>query len=117
MCADDLSQSLSQNSYYFPPVEEWVMGNKPVDSALIQQDWMTIKQTMWNYVGLQRDGTRLRRALKMLDELSLQIKDFYEHATLTPELLGLRNGVQTALLITQGAYRNKNSLGCHYRIN
>jgi aspartate oxidase len=31
--------------------------------------------------------------------------------------LGLRNGVQTALLITQGALRNRYSIGCHYRLN
>ena len=78
---------------------------------------MTIKQTMWNYVGLVRDRARLGRAYKMLMELKWEIESFYDSCRLTPELLGLRNGVQTALLITQGALRNRHSIGCHYRLN
>lgn len=116
VCADDLSAELPRRKDYFPSVEEWVMSEEPVDKALIQQDWMTIKQTMWNYVGLIRDRHRLCRALKMLQELKWEIESFYEKGKLNPELLGLRNGVQTALLITQGALRNKHSLGCHYRL-
>lgn len=117
ICADDLIQKLPCRTDYFPPVDEWVMGDEVVDKALIQQDWMTIQQTMWNYVGLVRDKSRLCRALKMLHELKWEIRSFYEKGRLNPELLGLRNGIQTALLITQGALRNKQSLGCHYRLN
>jgi L-aspartate oxidase len=115
--ADDLLASWNERTDPFPPVEEWHMSHEPVDSALIQQDWMTIKQTMWNYVGLVRDLNRLRRAQKMLRELQWEVDQFYERAALTPELIGLRNGVLTALLITQGALRNKTSRGCHFRIN
>jgi L-aspartate oxidase len=116
-CADDLDEELPKRSDYFPPVEDWVMSEENVDRALIQQDWMTIKQTMWNYVGLVRDHHRLSRAVKMLQELKWEIESFYERGRLTPELLGLRNGIQTALLITQGALRNKHSLGCHFRMS
>lgn len=116
LCARDIAEELKTNDYYFPPVEEWHMSDEPVDAALIQQDWMTIKQTMWNYVGLIRDKDRLSRAFKMLHELKWEIDSFYEKGKLDPELLGLRSGIQTALLITQGALRNKRSLGCHYRL-
>lgn len=117
LCADDVSKHIREHSDYFPNVQEWVMSDGPVDDALIQQDWSMIKQTMWNYVGLVRDKQRLCRALKMLQELKWEIESFYERCRLTPALLGLRNGVQTALLITQGALRNRNSLGCHFRSN
>ncbi len=117
LCADDVVQTVRAQHSPFPEVEEWVMSSEPADKALIQQDWMTIKQTMWNYVGLVRDRARLLRALKMLQELKWEVESFYERCQLTPELLGLRNGVQTALLITQGALRNRKSLGCHYRLN
>lgn len=117
LCAEDIVQHLPHRTDYFPPVDEWVMGDESVDKALIQQDWTTIQQTMWNYVGLVRDKSRLCRALKMLHELKWEIRSFYEKGRLNPELLGLRNGIQTALLITQGALRNKQSLGCHYRLN
>jgi L-aspartate oxidase len=117
LCADELIKELSSRKDYFPPVEEWVMSEGTADSALIQQDWTTIKQTMWNYVGLVRDEARLSRAYKMLVELKWEIESFYDRCRLTPELLGLRNGVETALLVTQGALRNRQSIGCHYRLN
>lgn len=114
--AADLIDHWEERRDYFPPVEKWQMSHEKVDRALILQDWMSIKQTMWNYVGLVRDQSRLRRALKMLRELQWEIDSFYEKAALTSDLIGLRNGVLTALLIAQGAWRNKHSLGCHYRI-
>ena len=116
LCAEDLMQEMKREDY-FPPIDPWIMSEGTADNALIQQDWMTIKQTMWNYVGLVRDQARLGRAYKMLMELKWEIESFYDSCRLTPELLGLRNGVQAALLITQGALRNHHSIGCHYRLN
>ena len=115
--AEDLLSGWSQREDYFPPVEEWQMSDEKADSALLQQDWMTIKQTMWNYVGLVRGRDRLQRALKMLRELQWEIDSFYEKASISSELIGLRNGILTASLIAQGAWRNKNSLGCHFRFD
>lgn len=115
--ADDLIQNWDQRNDYFPPVDPWQMSREKIDMALIRQDWNTIKQTMWNYVGLIRDRDRLRRALKMLRELQWEIDSFYEKGEPTASLIGLRNGVLSALLIAQGAWKNKHSLGCHYRIS
>ncbi len=115
LCAEALVSDFTDRTDYFPVVEEWAMSDQVVDNALVQQDWMTIKQTMWNYVGLVRDASRLSRAYKMLQELKYEIESFYARCRLTPALLGLRNGIQTALLITEGAMRNRRSIGCHYR--
>lgn len=112
-CAD----SIELKEKKFPEVEPWEMGKEEVDGALIQQDWMTIKQTMWNYVGLMRSTHRLKRAHKMLIELKWEIDSFYEGGRLTPELLALRNGCETSLLITQGALRNPHSRGTHFRVD
>ncbi len=115
--AENIVKDWKEREDYFPPVEEWQMSHEKVDPALLKQDWMAIKQTMWNYVGLIRDKDRLKRALKMLRELQWEIESFYEKAAVTTDLIGLRNGILTALLIAQGAWKNKNSLGCHYRIS
>ncbi len=40
-----------------PEVRPWQPENEPVDPALIAQDWMVIRHTMWNYVGLLRSET------------------------------------------------------------
>ena len=40
------------------------------DPALIAQDWATIRNTMWNYVGISRTASRLHRAF---DDLRAQV--------------------------------------------
>lgn len=96
-------------------IVDWQMETEPVDPALAQQDWMTIRQTMWNYVGLVRSTRRLERALKILRGLQFDVESFYRRAALTDELIGLRNGAQTALAVTHAALRNRKSLGGHFR--
>jgi L-aspartate oxidase len=98
-------------------VEPWQMETEEVDPTLIQQDWSTIKMTMWNYVGLVRNRKRLNRALKILRDLQFEIESFYRRAKPTDQILGLRNGVQTALAVTHAAYRNRVSRGGHYRLD
>ena len=98
-----------------PGVRPWQPENEPVDSALIAQDWMVVRHTMWNYVGLLRSEKRLHRAGRILGELQVEIEDFYRRGTMSDELLGLRNGVQTALVIHRAASENRVSRGCHYR--
>lgn len=56
---------------YFPPIDDWIDETEDVDPALISQDWTTIKNTMWNYVGLVRTRPRLIRATTALRHLSL----------------------------------------------
>jgi L-aspartate oxidase len=75
----------------------------------------TIRNLMWHYVGLVRSETRLIRAIRELDHLRLNIEDFYRKARLSDGLIGLRNAVQTALLVSRAAQRNRTSRGCHFR--
>jgi L-aspartate oxidase len=113
-CGQDIADNMALITGKYPEVHPWVMGTEPVDPALIQQDWMIIRETMWNYVGLVRGQHRLKRAWRLLNELSAEISDFYGKSQLIEELLSLRNGIKIALLITQGSLRNKTSRGCHY---
>ena len=85
------------------------------DPALIAQDWASIRHIMWNYVGIMRTESRLRRAFADLRDLSSHLHDFYRHTPLSTSLVNLFHGCQTAYLITQSALRNKNSIGCHHR--
>ena len=52
--------------YYFPQIEHWIYEKEMVDPALLYQDWLSIKYTMWNYVGLSRSNKRFDRALHIL---------------------------------------------------
>jgi len=97
-----------------PNTTDWVQGSKQIDPALITQDWLTIKNTMWNYVGLIRTQERLHRAQDILRNLQYDIEKYYQTSKLTPDIIGLRNGIQTAVAITSSALEDRVSKGCHY---
>jgi L-aspartate oxidase len=85
-----------------------------VDPALINQDWLTIRSTMWNYSGIIRTRKRLNRAKADLEYLSHRIEKFYQAARLEPALIGLRHGILVALMITRAALANPVSRGAHF---
>jgi L-aspartate oxidase len=101
----------------FPAVKPWVHETEDIDPTLIHQDWLSIKHTMWNYVGLARTPRRLGRARRILRALQIEIEDFYARARVTDDIIGLRNGVQTALAVLFAATENRRSLGCHYLVS
>nr|AGF93678.1 L-aspartate oxidase [uncultured organism] len=98
-------------------IPDWThVGNdENEDPALITQDWLTIKNTMWNYVGIVRTSSRLRRAVEDFANLSKRLYEFYRNTPISKELIQLFHGCQTAILITHAARMNKKSQGCHYR--
>ncbi len=102
------------HDYITPKIKPWVQASQKIDSTLIAQDWLTIKNTMWNYVGLVRTRERLHRAQLILRNLQHDIEKCYQTAKLTPDIIGLRNGIQTAVAITNAALEDRISRGCHY---
>lgn len=118
LAARDIVESVHQSPAWqgadFPA---WrFSGGEPPDPVLIAQDRNTIRQIMWNYVGLIRSTERLSRALSELRHLETQIDHFYQVSGLTDELIGLRNAVRAAVIVANAAWANKQSVGCHYRI-
>ena len=99
---------------YYPEIFDWVSEIEDVDNALIAQDWLTIKNTMWNYVGLVRSRQRLLRAHQMLRHLQTEIEAFYRQARMSHEVVQLRNGVITAYAVTNSAIEDRVSRGAHF---
>jgi len=100
----------------FEDIPAWQpTGHEVPDPALVGQDMISIKHIMWNYVGLVRTTARLARAIQDLRNLEVEIERFYRKAALTDELLGLRNAVRVALIVTLAAWENHESRGAHYR--
>ncbi|TVM34879.1 L-aspartate oxidase [Oceanidesulfovibrio marinus] len=87
------------------------------DPALVQQDWSTIRHTMWNYVGIARTTPRLARAADDMRSLYRHLLDFYKRTPLSKNLVSLFHGCHTAYIITMAAHRNKRSIGTHYRVD
>ena len=90
-------------------------GTEAPDQALVAQDMISLRHIMWNYVGLVRTTRRLARAISDLRNLEVEVERFYRAAALTDELVGLRNAVRVALIVTLAAWENRESKGCHYR--
>lgn len=111
--AKDAARTVVENDY-FPEIYPWKTEKEYVDPALIAQDWLNIKNTMWNYVGLVRTRQRLLRAKIILRHLQTEIDQFYLKAELTRPLLELRNGVQTAIAVTYATSETRVSKGAHY---
>ncbi|MBS3780237.1 MAG: L-aspartate oxidase, partial [Desulfovermiculus sp.] len=73
------------------------------DPALIAQDWAQIKNTMWNYVGIVRTTSRLKRANQDLQNLSLRLHEFYKNTPISKPLIELFHGCQASVVITRAA--------------
>ncbi|KPJ56079.1 L-aspartate oxidase [Parcubacteria bacterium DG_74_2] len=119
-CASHILRNLGKQDISLSEVLPWHGVGKPdeeVDPALIAQDWMIIKSTMWNYVGIVRTQKRLQRAVSDLNYLKHRIEKFYKETRINDELIGLRNGIEIALIVAEAALRNKKSMGCHFRKN
>ncbi len=115
--ADDIVRDLQDHSQHpNDDIPDWKdYGREPPDPALISQDLNNIKAIMWNYVGVIRTTSRLRRAIRELRNLETEIEGFYRVTRITDELIGLRNAVRTAIIVTMAAWMNKESVGCHHR--
>jgi len=99
----------------YPPWQD--LGVEKPDPALISQDMSSIKNIMWNYVGLVRTSDRLARAMRELRNLEFETERFYRVSKLSDSLIGLRNAVRSGLIVAESAWKNKRSMGCHYRLS
>jgi len=97
-------------------VPEWIYpGDGEPDPALIEGDLTNIRNTMWHYVGLIRTTQQMDRAERDLRHQFHEIESFYRAVRLNDALIGLRNAIQAARIVTFASRRNRASRGTHYR--
>ncbi|WP_404335811.1 L-aspartate oxidase [Sphingomonas sp. MMS12-HWE2-04] len=102
-----------------PPIRPWDE-SRVTDSdeeVVIKQNWTEIRRFMWNYVGIVRTTKRLERAAHRIKVLRDEVADYYGHFRVTPDLIELRNLLESADLIVRSALHRKESRGLHYTLD
>ena len=102
-----------------PPIRPWDE-SRVTDSdeeVVIKQNWTEIRRFMWNYVGIVRTTKRLERAAHRIKLLNEEVADYYGHFRVTPDLIELRNLLQSAELIVRSALHRRESRGLHYTLD
>ena len=99
---------------YFPSMGSWKQGTSKFDPSQLAQEWLTIKNTMWNLAGLIRSQDKLHSAMHILRNLQSDVEKFYQSSRLDKNIIALRNGAQTALAIIASSTEARESRGTHY---
>lgn len=72
---------------------------------------------MWDYVGIVRTNKRLERALRRIQNLRHEIRQYYLAYLVTSDVLELRNLADVAELVVRSAMLRHESRGLHYMLD
>ena len=121
-CAEFLKKNWSEISQSSNLGKEPLPWAKPTNTdtdemIVIAHMWEEIRRLMWNYVGIVRSTKRLERAQHRLANIKNEVKDYYSHMKIHPDILELRNIAIVADLTVECALRRQESRGIHYSLD
>ena len=117
--AKAMIEATAEKTRPWPEVPDWEVGEATHsdEAVVITQNWDELRRLMWNYVGIVRSTTRLRRAARRIALLQEEIAEYYWRYFITRDLLELRNIATVAQLIVECASTRRESRGLNYTID
>lgn len=115
--ADALEESLRHMAPVPEPSPSPGWGDTELEAGLLVHDREEVRSLMWDLVGIVRTNERLALARGRMEEISTQYDRLWRKGRPTPDLVELRNLVQTALLIIRSAQSRKESRGLHHNLD
>ena len=105
-----------QEAFKLPAWDESRVSD-PDEQIVVSHNWDELRRFMWDYVGIVRSDKRLQRALRRVELLKEEIRDYYSNFKINNDLIELRNLVVVSELIIRCALARKESRGLHYSID
>lgn len=117
--AEAVGTFLSSGVPSLSDLPDWIDGNlqDSDERVILSHNWDELRRAMWDYVGIVRTTKRLERAKTRIGNLKREIQEYYWNFKVEPSLLELRNLVEVADLIIEGALQRKESRGLHYTLD
>ena len=84
------------------------------ENITVSHNWDELRRLMWNYVGIARADERLIRARRRIELIVEETEEYYRRHAVNRDFLELRNLVQCAALVIEGALSRRESRGLHF---
>ncbi|HWK89177.1 MAG TPA: L-aspartate oxidase [Longimicrobium sp.] len=115
--AERLGPQLSVTRPLQPETLPAPAGRGDPEGVLLAHDRDEIRGVMWDLVGIVRSDERLAVAEGRLRQIAQHVNGVWAESRATPELVELRNLIQSALLVVRCAIRRKESRGLHHNVD
>ncbi len=103
----------------FLDINDWDHKNAilPQEKIIVTYLRNSIKNLMSDFVGIVRSNERLDFALKSINLINKQVRDYYKKVRISKEIIELRNLSDIACLVIRSSNHRKESRGLNYNID
>ncbi len=100
-------------------IQEWDISKvtETQEGVIISHNWDDIRRLMWDYVGIVRSNSLLKRAEIAMKVINEEVNYFYGKYLISSDLIELRNLALVANLTISSALKRKESRGLHYSLD